>query len=413
MDPERGGVAEVVRTCVPALNALNCRNEVVCLDARKSAVEVSDEFPIHRLGKGKGAWSYQPLLATWLEQNLHRFEAVIIHGLWQYHSFAIWRAFQSLKKQKSFFTRPRLFIMPHGMLDPWFQRAPERRLKAIRNWIYWKLIEHRVIRDADGLLFTCEEEMRLARTTFCPYKPKAEYAVGYGIPEPENSRNASSLGANFFSKFPALNNRPFLLFMSRIHPKKGVDLLIKAYAEMAKVRKFEGEKVGEGLPILVIAGPCADPAYLKSLQDLASSLALDQSSPSSLPTFPPSHAPPSVVWLPMLTGDEKWGAFHACDAFILPSHQENFGIAVVEALACGKPVLISNQVNIWLEIEADGAGIVKDDSVAGTKELISAWVSLPKEKKEEMRLLARDCFRRHFEITRAAGRLFEVVSACE
>ena len=60
----------------------------------------------------------------------------------------------------------------------------------------------------------------------------------------------------------------------------------------------------------------------------------------------------------MLTGDLKWGALHAAEAFILPSHQENFGIAVVEALACGKPVLISDKVNIWREIEADGACLV-------------------------------------------------------
>ena len=55
----------------------------------------------------------------------------------------------------------------------------------------------------------------------------------------------------------------------------------------------------------------------------------------------------------MIGGDLKWGALRACDAFVLPSHQENFGISVVEALAVGRPVLISNQVNIWPEIEAD------------------------------------------------------------
>ena len=73
-----------------------------------------------------------------------------------------------------------------------------------------------------------------------------------------------------------------------------------------------------------------------------------------------------VHWTGMLEGDLKWGAFHAADAFVLPSHQENFGVAVVEALACGLPVLISNQVNIWPDIAHDEAGIVNPDTAEGT-----------------------------------------------
>ena len=71
----------------------------------------------------------------------------------------------------------------------------------------------------------------------------------------------------------------------------------------------------------------------------------------------------------MLQGDMKWGALNAAEVFCLPSHQENFGIAVAEALGCGTPVLISDKVNIWREIEADGAGLVDDDTVDGTSEL--------------------------------------------
>ena len=67
----------------------------------------------------------------------------------------------------------------------------------------------------------------------------------------------------------------------------------------------------------------------------------------------------------MLTGDVKWGAFPAAEIFALPSHQENFGIPVVEALACALPVLITDKVNIWREIESDGAGLIGEDNVAG------------------------------------------------
>ena len=84
----------------------------------------------------------------------------------------------------------------------------------------------------------------------------------------------------------------------------------------------------------------------------------------------------------MLQGDAKWGAFYAAEAFVLPSHQENFGVAVAEALACGTPVLISNQVNIWREIAEDGVGLVEDDDLAGTMRLLERWRDLPPEETE-------------------------------
>jgi glycosyltransferase involved in cell wall biosynthesis len=91
-----------------------------------------------------------------------------------------------------------------------------------------------------------------------------------------------------------------------------------------------------------------------------------------------------VHWVGMLLGDAKWGAFAACDAFILPSHQENFGIAVAEALACGRPVLISDQINIAPEIAADGCGLVEPDTVAGTIRLLERWLALSLEHRKQM-----------------------------
>ena len=75
----------------------------------------------------------------------------------------------------------------------------------------------------------------------------------------------------------------------------------------------------------------------------------------------------------MLQGDAKWGAFYAAEVFALPSHQENFGVAVAEALACGTPVLISNKVNIWQEIAEDGVGLVEEDDLEGTTRLLERW----------------------------------------
>jgi glycosyltransferase involved in cell wall biosynthesis len=94
----------------------------------------------------------------------------------------------------------------------------------------------------------------------------------------------------------------------------------------------------------------------------------------------------------------KWGAFYASEAYVLSSHQENFGIAIAEALGCGVPVLISDKVNIWREIEADGAGIVNSDTLAGTKESLKRWLALDETARQQMGANAKRSFEERFTV---------------
>ena len=112
----------------------------------------------------------------------------------------------------------------------------------------------------------------------------------------------------------------------------------------------------------------------------------------------------------MISGDIKQGAIEAAEAFILPSHQENFGIVVAEALACGKPVLISNKVNIWREIEQDGAGLVASDDLDGTRWLLRRWLEMPADEKQLMSARARESFLNRFEIRKSAQSVIDVLS---
>jgi glycosyltransferase involved in cell wall biosynthesis len=116
-----------------------------------------------------------------------------------------------------------------------------------------------------------------------------------------------------------------------------------------------------------------------------------------------------VVWPGMISGDLKWGAIHACDAFVLCSHQENFGVVVAEALACGKPTLISNKVNIWREVELEGAGIVADDTLEGAKSLLARWKGLSEASKSQMVASAKPSFEKQFEIGISIDRLVVVL----
>jgi glycosyltransferase involved in cell wall biosynthesis len=103
-----------------------------------------------------------------------------------------------------------------------------------------------------------------------------------------------------------------------------------------------------------------------------------------------------VHWPGLIGGDLKWGALRAAEAFVLPSHQENFGIAVAESLAAGRPVLISNEVNIWREIQADGVGLVEPDTLEGTEKLLQGWLALSEAERAAMASRCYDAFRRRY-----------------
>jgi glycosyltransferase involved in cell wall biosynthesis len=383
-----GGVCQAVRTIIAGLTELGVQNEVVSLDPSDAAFLQNDSFAVHALGAGKGPWAYNPHLVPWLVANLPRFDSVVVHGLWLFYGHAVRRAQRHLQAQPvAGQVLPKLFVMPHGMLDPYFQRAAGRRLKAIRNTLYWKLLEQQLLHAADALLFTCEEERRLAAQPFRPYHPKRTVVVGLGVEEPPQQRAAMQQA--LLAKCPELTATPYVLFLSRVHEKKGVELLLNAYATAAAELLPTAK-----LPRLLVAGPGLDTPYGQRMQALvASTPALRD----------------AVLFPGMLTGDAKWGAFYGCEAFILPSHQENFGIAVVEALACGKPVLISNQVNIWREIEAGGGGYVKDDTPAGTLALLTHWQQLTTGAKASFQQQARHTFESEFAVQPAAKRFLQAI----
>lgn len=400
MDPTLGGVCQAVRTMIQGMGETGtCHNEVVTLDAAKASFLAADPFPVHALGPAKTTWAYSAQLLPWLIDNLPRFDSIIIHGLWQYPASAVRKALDILRDSQLPASRlPRCYVMPHGMLDPYFQQDSSRRLKSIRNTIYWKLIERKVVNQADGLLFTCEEEKLLARKPFRPYRPKREWVVGLGVEESPDY--TVEMKTDFATACPDLGAQPYLLFLSRIHPKKGVDSLIRAYAALPVSHTLPGSPI----PHLVIAGPL-DSSYAHEMQQLAAKLLPPLSETED---FNPNTL--RIHFPGMLSGAAKWGAFHGCEAFVLPSHQENFGIAVVEALACGKPVLISKQVNIWREIVAVGGGIVADDNDAGTLALLQTWIALSSEERQAGRLMATNAFRKHFSIPPAAERMKAILN---
>jgi glycosyltransferase involved in cell wall biosynthesis len=382
VDPRGGGPIEGIFASAEVWFRHGHERHIVSLDAPNDPWVQQSPVPTFAVGIDSRwyaslrkifAWlryGYTPHLVPWLRAHASNYDAIIVNGLWNYASFGTWRALHNSKVP--------YFVFTHGMLDPWFNEAYPT--KTFFKSIYWKLCEHKVLRDARGVMFTCEEERQLAPKSFSPYIAR-EFVVGYGTRDIEG--DPQSQNATFIAHVPALKGRRFILFLSRIHPKKGVDLLIQAFARYA-----------DTFPDLdlVIAGP--DQTGSKSeLQKLARELGVDN----------------RIYWPGMLSGDAKWGAFRSAAFFVLPSHQENFGIVVAEAMALAKPVLITNKVNIWREIEADGAGLVVNDDVEAIAAGLHKMCALSAPQRDAIGRKARQSFLDRYDLEKNAMQLLTLL----
>ncbi len=139
LNPSIGGPLESVRQSSLVLSRRGHTVEVVSLDALTDPW--ADEFPgtAYALGPGRGSYGYAPRFVPWLKERCASYDAVVVHGIWQYNSFGVWRALHQ--------TATPYFVFPHGMLDPWFNRTYP--LKHLKKLLYWPWAEYRVLRDAD------------------------------------------------------------------------------------------------------------------------------------------------------------------------------------------------------------------------------------------------------------------------
>jgi glycosyltransferase involved in cell wall biosynthesis len=376
IDPATGGPVAGLQAITPCLQALGHSTEFATLDASNADFLQAAPGPVHAFGPVRSSYGYSPRFKSWLRQNASHYDAIFVHGLWQYLGIAVRSVCRSAR-------RPPYFVVPHGMLDPFLQGTYP--VKHFKKSIYWRFVERRVVEGARAVFFTCEEERRLSCLSF-PRRHGNDRVMLYGTTAPTG--NPASWQHAWQTHAPALRGHRPLLFLSRLHSKKGIDLLLRAYG---KIRRESSDAARATLPELVVAGPSAGTSYVSFLRKLAETEGIDE----------------HVHWVGMLTGEAKWGALRAADVFALPSHQENFGIAVVEALACGTPVLISNRVNIWREIVSDGAGWADAADVEGIVRLLRQWLSLTPSDREKARAAASRCFTQRFEITAAAQSLAE------
>jgi glycosyltransferase involved in cell wall biosynthesis len=259
------------------------------------------------------AYKYSRPFARWLGAHVGEFDVVHIHAVFSHACLAA--ASACSKRDVPYIVRPL------GTLDPWSMKQ-----KRVRKMLFWHSGVKRMLEGAAVIHYTAQLEQQLVESSL---GLKGGVVIPLGV---ETAPSSIPTEKNGFHTRYALGDDPYVLVLSRLHPKKGIELLLKAFLPLVRKPEFAHWK-------LVLAGD-GEPAYVDKLRRLV------RESPSN----------GNIVFTGWLEGLQKNAALEHASLLALPSYQENFGLCVLESLACGVPVLISTHVNLAPEIESCGAG---------------------------------------------------------
>ena len=297
--------------------------------------------------------------------QLYNVDIIIIDGLWQYCGVVASKLYRN--------TNVSVIQYTHGMLDPFYAT---QKLKFIRNKIYWSLVERKNMKARSSIIFTHITEKTIV-DSWCSSSKASSYIQPLGI---SGSPIHSEKYHQAFTKQAPCK----LLFFGRIHPKKGIDILIKAISLLAKPELVE----------LLIVGPDGPSTYKVNLLRL-----IDKYNLQSI-----------ITWESPVYGSEKWDYYRDSDAFILSTRGENFGLTIPEALSSCTPVISTNKAAIHEFISDYEAGIVSEANPDSVASAIDYFLSITVEKRKLMSSQARLLFDQVFSSKVANEKLYSLLS---
>lgn len=362
-DTKNGGPINGVVNSSSLMASESIEVTVISLDGEKEECN-RDGVRYVSLQSSFGKLKYSSGLKRWLFENINQYDAVIIHGVWQLHSYV------TAKVCKKFGVP--YYIFTHGMLDPWFIKG--RPLKRFYKKTYWYTIESFVLKNCERIFYTSLLEKKVSDDEYSLDKEKG-IVVSYGCPDLFKNSSVSEKSNS--------NDDISLLFLGRIHEKKGLSDLFHALSNL-------NSDILSRIT-LKIAGP--ESAEKDKLCNMAKKLRIEE----------------KISWLGMLEGSKKVEALSGATAFILPSHQENFGISVAEALSMSLPVLITNKVYIYDVIEQYKCGLVSVDDSLGLLEMIREFSLKDQAEVLVMRERSRDCYLNNFSIESSVAHIMSVL----
>ena len=302
------------------------------------------------------SFKYSRPLASWLDKNVKHFDVVHIHAVFNHACVAAARACRK--------NRVPYIVRPLGTLDPWSLNQ-----KSLKKKLFWKLAGQKMLSQASAVHYTTQAELSAVERLLSLKRGKV---VPLGVEFDEVTVEVETQPKGFIA--------PYVLVLSRLHSKKGLDVLIDAFCELKRQNRFPEWR-------LVIAGD-GDESYVRHLKQLATE--------QDLP----------VTFCGWLQGPEKTSVLRNASLLALPSRQENFGLCVLEALSQGVPVLVSPEVNLSDEIRQAGAGWISAVDKSALAETLAT--ALSNEEERTKRGAAGKKFSQNFEWDVIAKKLEEM-----
>ena len=286
------------------------------------------------------------------------YDLAIVHGVWRSELFLVGLV--------SIFKKMRIFIFTHGMLDPFFLKPQQP--KWFKKWLFHKLLQGPILKLYKHVLCTSEVERQKLVSTNSKIKEKF-IDVGYGINESE------IVFADNFEHIPSVD---YIVFMSRLHEKKGIEILVKAYGEV-KDPKFD----------LVICG--AENKYYEETIE---------------PLINKNENRDRIHFLGQQTGRNKWSTLSQARYMVLPSFQENFGVVIAEALAVGTPVILGKDLDIAEIVRSEKCGYLVSPNAAEIANLLVAlnWDEMATPSAQTCKTV----FQKHFHMSRVTKKILEL-----
>jgi len=376
LNPANGGVTEAV--CQYVLNSRPSKINIclVCFDEPCDPwiIELKSKgVEVYALGNGWSRYQFHFGYVKWIKKNYSKYDLFIFDGIWQFHIVpALIFKFIGLK----------YIIQPHGMLS---HVSRGWSVSYITKLVAWFFVERVVTKNASKIVFTTTEEERVASLSY-PFNVFNSAIIPLGI---EGYAACSPVSSEFVSKFlPVLGDCKYILFLSRIDKIKGVDLLVDAI--------LENNVFHDGYRYLIV-GPDNS-----GLSDRLKKK-IDRAGKSEY-----------FFWYGMVSGSLKWDVISNANAFILPSHHENFGIVVTEAMSAAVPVLISDNVNINEVVLRYRGGVVFSNTPKSIADTLFRWFDMKTEMQVSMGESALKCFQLEFNkvrmITSFDAMFFDVLS---
>jgi|TARA_B100001057_G_scaffold500452_1_gene615606 glycosyltransferase involved in cell wall biosynthesis len=356
LNPEYGGPANAIIDSSIVLQEKGYKVDILTYDSQDKIKNINKK-KIRIINKGPSLGGYNLSIKAffWLLKNKKKYDIFIIHGIWHFSSLLA-----------RILLRNKYYIFLHGGLDTYFKSEP---IKLIKKKIYWILAEKKNLLLSKKVLLTTYFEQKQLNNTYVNTKNIPKKYVGYGILKPKI--NKIHCKEKFYKKFPFLKNKKYLLFLGRFHPKKGCFTLLKA------IKLIIDKKID--IKVLMV-GP--ESIYKKKIQIFCKENGLKK----------------NIFWSNTMTGELKWGSILNSEGMVLSSHGENFGISLVEALSCAKPVLTTYKVGIYKDILKYKAGFISKDKPNDFAKILEKFKLLKKNDLKKLSYNSYNCFDKNFNI---------------